>query len=142
METIKEEKKADLEQLLNSLIKKGWKPNWKEYNHIHAEYNRIMSDFWTFYRFCNYVENGSINRCLNLKLREIVSINSGLWQFVCENGMIKRQKEETLIEFYDNLRWRTEIVYDDAEYEYRLIESSLKDESELEQFLLDNIKID
>jgi hypothetical protein len=28
------------------------------------------------------------------------------------------------------------------DYEYRLIESSLKDESELEQFLLDNIKID
>lgn len=28
------------------------------------------------------------------------------------------------------------------EYEYRLIESALKDESELEQFLLDNIKID
>ena len=26
METIKEEKKADLEQLLNSLIEKGWKP--------------------------------------------------------------------------------------------------------------------
>ena len=30
METIKEEKKADLEQLLNSLIEKGWKPRGYE----------------------------------------------------------------------------------------------------------------
>ncbi|MBO7696117.1 MAG: hypothetical protein J6T10_26075 [Methanobrevibacter sp.] len=30
----------------------------------------------------------------------------------------------------------------DKYYEYRLIESALKDESELESFILDNIKID
>ena len=30
METIKEEKKADLKQLLNSLIEKGWKPFGKD----------------------------------------------------------------------------------------------------------------
>ena len=30
----------------------------------------------------------------------------------------------------------------DNRYEYRLIESSLKDESELEDFLLSNIKVD
>ena len=31
--------------------------------------------------------------------------------------------------------------YINQNYQYRLIESSLKDESELERFLLDNIKV-
>lgn len=140
METIKEEKKADLEQLLKKLLELWRKPNWKEYNHIHSEANRIMSDFWTFYRFCNYVEDGSINRCLNLKLREIVSINSGLWQFVCENGMVEDEHYcwDWYIHWDDN--WRIEIWQTD--YRYRLIESALKDESELEDFLLSNIKVE
>ena len=74
-------------------------------------------------------------------LRQLTSKESGLWQFVCENGMIKEQKEEKLIEIYDNLRWRTEMVYDDEKYQYRIIESALKDEEDLEKFLLDNIKV-
>lgn len=96
-----------------------------------------MSDFWTFYRFCNFVEDGSINRCLNLKLREIVSINSGLWQFVCENGMIKKDRFTWMIS--PDPLWEDQYNYTD--YRYRLIESALKDESELESFILDNIKV-
>ena len=126
-----------LEQLLEKLLELWRKPNWKEYNHIHAEANRIMSDFWTFYRFCNYVEDGSINRCLNLKLREIVSINSGLWQFACENKLIKPQVYAWY--FYREWMWK-EVCKED--YEFRLIESSLIDESGLESFILDNIKVD
>ena len=38
METIKEEKKADLEQLLNSLIEKGWKPFNTEEEKIYIAY--------------------------------------------------------------------------------------------------------
>jgi hypothetical protein len=124
-----------LEQLLKKLLELWRKPNWKEYNHVHAEANRIMSDFWTFYRFCNYLEDGSINICLNLKLREIVSINSGLWQFVCENRLQPTNKSGGW-DYGDWFTWWTCMAY-----EYRLIESSLKYESELEQFLLDNIKI-
>lgn len=74
-------------------------------------------------------------------LRELVSKESWLWQFVCENWMVKELKEEKLIEIYDNLRWRTETVYDDEKYEYRIIESSLIDEDELDKFLLEIIKI-
>ena len=130
-----------LEQLLKKLLELWRKPNWKEYNHIHSEANRIMSDFWTFYRFCNYVEDGSINRCLNLKLREIVSINSGLWQFVCENGMVKF-KQEMYSKCIIGKQWDANDYKTYSRLEYRLIESSLKDESELEDFLLQNIKVD
>ena len=128
-----------LEQLLKKLLELWWKPNWKEYNHIHAEANRIMSDFWTFYRFCNYVEDGSINRCLNLKLRELVSVNSLLWQFVCENGMV----EDIDCAYCKYIQNDEEKWYETKsnDYEYRLIESSLKDESELEDFLLNSISL-
>lgn len=134
----KRKEKSDLEQLLKRLLELWRKPNWKEYNHVHAEANRIMSDFWTFYRFCNYVENGSINRCLNLKLREIVSVNSGLWQFCVENELVK-------MDIWDFKRtYNFELDYIDVyqdDFQYRLIESAMKDESELEIFLLENIKL-
>ena len=133
-----------LEQLFKKLLELWWKPNWKEYNHIHAEANRIMSDFWTFYRFCNYAEDGSINRCLNLKLREIVSINSGLWQFVCENGMVRNEK--LTHNWVSQVEWGLDVdckrKTTPKDYEYRLIETSLKDECELEEFLLNSIKLD
>ena len=111
METKKEEKKADLEQLLNSLIEKGWKP--------FGNCNRFdFRDLWLYY-FAN--EDG---RWSKYPLRMLVSRESGLWQFVCENGMVDMENKRP------------------ANYQYRLIESALKDESELEDFLLNSIKLD
>lgn len=136
----KRKEKSDLEQLLKRLLELWRKPNWKEYNHVHAEANRIMSDFWTFYRFCNYVENGSINRCLNLKLREIVSVNSGLWQFCVENKFVK--EDDGHITRIINLYKSDESIVDGWwDYHYWLMICSILDESELENFLLENIKL-
>lgn len=118
----------ELERLLNILCEKWWKPRWFKLHWLSLLKNEVLL----------YLPNRV--SCYK-KLRELVSIESGLWQFCVENGMVKEQKEEKLIEIYDNLRWRTEVVYDDEQYQYRLIESSLKDESELEEFLLSNIVI-
>lgn len=74
--------------------------------------------------------------------RELVSKESWLWQFVCENGMIPKENHERV---YDVSWWeywvdcKAQII--SRELEYRLIESALKDESELEKFILDNVKI-
>ena len=125
METIKEEKKADLEQLLNSLIEKGWLPrwdkNWKNNTRITNIYFRQD-------------ENGKLPH-----IRMIVSKESNLWQFVCENGMVK--KTPTRWEYFNSDTGKIYGFYDDNST-YRLIESSLKDESELEDFLLNSIKLD
>jgi hypothetical protein len=122
-----------MEELLNKLIKKWWKPFWwdDKLSSLHKEFG-----VWKWYiRFHNWMDSELFD------LRQLTSKESWLWQFVCENGMIKEQKEEKLIEVYDNLRWRTETVYDDEKYEFRLIESALCNEDKLDQFLLDNIKI-
>lgn len=124
METIKEEKKAELEQLLNSLIEKGWKPRW----HIN-------------YKICKYndmLEKVSFNNkdyiwLWEHSLRELVSKESWLWQFVCENGM---QKERPPYNRDSDTYWFTI-----QEYQYRLIESALKDESELTELLLNSISL-
>ena len=145
METIKEEKKADLEQLLNSLIEKGWKPRWNQpeeslkkklkverYNRkpvaiVIKRPRRFIDEYYSF--------------------RELVSKESWLWQFVCENGMVDKQhwyieelkwwKADDDEEWHDNWEERYS-----TEYQFWLIESSLKDESELEDFLLNSIKVD
>lgn len=76
-------------------------------------------------------------------VRLLTSLSSWLWQFVCENGMIQKENHERV---YDVSWWeywvdcKAQII--SREPEYRLIESALKDESELESFILDNIKID
>jgi len=127
-----------MEELLNKLIEKGWKP-FGEWCHrspykrvsIHKNYNKERT----------YVLFDSNNHSHWKVLRQVVSKESWLWQFVCENRMINKHQEGKLIEIYDNSRCETEGLYDDLKYEYRLIESALKDESELEQFLLDNIKL-
>jgi hypothetical protein len=75
-----------------------------------------------------------------INLRELVSKESWLWQFVCENGMVIDEHYcwGWYIHWDDN--WRIEIWQND--YRYRIIESALKDESELENFILDNIKVE
>lgn len=141
-----------MEELLNKLIEKGWKPMWKKMTKCHRERCRLNSEFWEYWVFNHIWENWqSIDRQFCLKIREIVSKNSWLWQFVCENGMINvwwyvngwcyhndyDEYDEWDWEYYDEELKR----FYDKNYEYRLIESALKDEDELEQFLLSNIVI-
>lgn len=128
-----------LEQLLNMLIQKGWKPRWEDKIHscrYYEEEKKFKADYTIAW----------IPQVLYRSLTELCSKSSWLWQFVCENGMIKHDQytNTTRIQEYEDERdsetYRTK--YDEWSYLFRLIESSLKDESELEDFLLSNIKVD
>ena len=118
-----------LEQLLNSLVDAWWKPRWllNEIEYIHA-----FDDVNQWWR----VEISYGDHWYYKSLRQIASRESNLWQFVCENGMIELWRKEK--------KWLTpeRLRVFDWEYQYRLIESALKDESELEDFLLNSIKLD
>ena len=144
-----------MEELLNKLIEKGWIPfgiygNWdldwericiEEQDEYTNEYRLkvywINVDYVEFNWLCD--ENKHFSD--RFSLREIVSKWSWLWQFVCENGMVDKKSEryyKCFITPYEDAN-DYEVLSD---LEYRLIESSLKDESELEDFLLQNIKIE
>ena len=132
-----------LEQLLNMLIQKGWKPFWD--NAIKFDYDWMKTRYWYWaityrYRDCyiddywDEVEYEEWRRQFNN--RELVSKESGLWQFVCENGMAVKKRQWTNRQW-----WEPENCFNYEDYRYRLIESALKDESELESFILDSIKV-
>ena len=123
-----------LEQLLNSLIEKGWEPfgitctdfikgtglEWIP-SYCFNPHPHMWFPWWT-------------RKYHRPSLRQIVSKESWLWQFVCENGL--NNTALGLRSFWVK-KW-----YKYLDYQYRLIEASLKDESELEDFLLNSIKID
>jgi len=150
----------ELEQLFNSLIKKGRVPfgiygNWdleweriyiEEQDEYTNEYRHkvylINVDYVEFNWLC-YEDKHFSDR---FSLREITSKWSWLWQFVCENGMVKITEENSLCNwlFWEKIYYdetHTEKLYKNDNYQYRLIESVLKDEPELEQLLLNNIKV-
>lgn len=141
-----------MEKLLNKLIEKGWKPFGREPKKHWWIYcmETDMYEFWIKF----YVDD--LNWIWEFfsyetSIRNVVSKESGLWQFVCENGMIWRWDRITKrkkVKDTDSRSWEEVIYYsviwsyNETDYQYRLIETALLDEKDIEQFLLDNIKID
>ena len=118
----------ELEKLLNSLIQRGWRP-WGKYDKILnvSKYNgwlmRLVqsNDAWMY-----------------VHIRSIVSLESGLWQFVCENDMVYSSS------FIEWQKWGKQWVVLglwSVWHKYRLLESALIPEEELGKFLVDNIRI-
>ena len=113
-----------LEQLLIKLIEKGWRienPN--------ARISDVKYMYWLRELRIVY-ETDRRDAVRQYPIRFLVSKESNLWQFVCENGMVEHRNY-----------WVDTEIWQDEQYKYRLIESALKDESELEDFLLQNIKV-
>ncbi len=118
----------ELETLLNSLvdmgllIEGGLRCLWVNGNNVHF-YN---PEVWK-------------TKKITKSLRWLVSLESGLWQFVCENGLCKG-------DIYERIKGDLQILgagesyQSDRDYQYRLLESALVPEEELGQFLIENIK--
>ena len=126
----------ELENLLTSLVQRGRKPWGIEWvDRIFCAYSKPM--------LVGYDNTGKPIWPLNPRsLRELVSLESGLWQFVCDNKLYK----ET------NKSWQSWGVYVNSvnvvEFcscslpQFRLLESALIPEEELGKFLVDNIKVE
>lgn len=114
----------ELETLLNKLIGRWWKP-WE-----------IDSDEIYIY---SVRENRIIFECPHLikSYKDLVSLEGGLWQFVCDNKLYNRTYN-----FRENVRktWYN-IWWFSHNFQYWILESALIPEEELEAFLIDNIKI-
>jgi hypothetical protein len=126
-----------MEELLNKLIEKGWT---KKAHHLYGLPNkpfvRYVKDSTHWVEFYYYEWRDNEAKLVKIySLRDIVSKESWLWQFVCENDLlnIKKEKKRITPEHLRVFNW---------EYQYRLIESALCDEDKLESFILGNIKID
>lgn len=118
----------ELEKLLNKLIEKGRDP-FGNYRDIITRYKYDERFFEFNHEWDNMVS-----------IRELVSKESWLWQFVYENNLIKTKGKKIKIstEDFDGYKGFFILYW----YEYWLAMSALCNEENLEKFLLDNIKVD
>jgi hypothetical protein len=145
-----------LEELLNKLIEKGWKPFNVDCAWTNVEVINKIKYYWYIPEHSKIIFKTETHwHVFDCNIRDLVSKWSWLWQFVCENGMVDRHKYDSKtyevrienwikrreiwpeweVSINNSWRWRWSA-------EYRLIESALTDEDRLEEFLLNNIKID
>ena len=136
--------KADLEQLLNSLIEKGFRPFWKKADHcLGCRYNNDWAGMSGMYKYVGFWWWDGVIADRKVPLRSLVSKSSWLWQFVCERWMVKHEVYEDIQSWEHTTAEHSDFWYTSWDnYEFYIIESSLKDESELEEFLLNSIKLD
>ena len=120
-------KMKELETLLNSLIKRGWMPFWKEANYVEIR-NKVI----TISRE-DFFEDGS-----EASLRDIVSLESGIWQFVCQNKLLSDKVD--LQDYIEDSFWFRRCPRD-SNWSYRLMRVAFVGEEDLEKFLIDNIKL-
>ena len=72
----------ELENLFNSLIQRGWKPaNFPGKSEI-----KISEDGDVVL----YMNAEDVTLAVKVKLRNLISLESGLWQFVCKNKLHKK----------------------------------------------------
>lgn len=125
----------ELETLLNSLIKRGWRP-FENSNLNHCNSDGKFIYFYTI-RIPNRLTASLVYESLAVPLRLITTIESGLWKFVCENKLHKKTDN-----FWENVsKTSTNIWWFPHNHQYRLLESALIPEEELVKFLVDNIRI-
>lgn len=128
----------ELEILLNKLIEKWWKPWGKESQKIIIRSSRIF-----IYNSEWYINPEGKH------IRELVSLESWLWNFVCDEELIKYKTSEIIIKRYikqliTRKEWdviEADVVCLDLDPEYRVLESALMSEEDLPRFLIDNIII-
>ena len=117
----------ELENLLTSLIQRGRKP-WGL---------RYFAEVMVFKTYIDFITKKWASSPTSL--RELVSLESGLWQFVCGNKLYKQPNEkfrESVSKVWLNIWWFAH------NHQYRLLESALIPEEELAKFLVDNIKVE
>lgn len=130
----------ELETLLTSLVHEGWKPwgiEWDDIDLFLLDMKRKNIHIW-YMDYSNPEEEVYDQEFKTF--RELVSLESGLWQFVVENRLYKpiNCKYEVYLDYkrdrYDTLN--------QSDTNYRLLESALVPEEELSKFLIDNIKVE
>lgn len=123
-----------MEELLRKLIEKGWKPFGDEKIHsfeiiyVTWKVRNIVAKRWRW----------QVNK--HYSIRELVSKESWLWQFVCENKLENSKERKQWTDLDED--GREYVKYSTKIYEYWFIESALCDEDKLEEFLLKSIKVD
>ncbi len=120
----------ELEKLLNSLIQRGWKPAGfpgESEIKISEDQDVVL-----------YMNTEDVTLAVKVKLRNLVSLESGLWQFVCQNKLLSDKVD--MQDYVEDSYWFRRCPFD-TNWMYRIMQSALYSEKDLPQFLVENIII-
>lgn len=120
----------ELENLLNSLIKRGRKPWGRIIEKIRPWGDRQI--------FLDYSSEDTTNREYYKNYRELVSMESWFWQFVCQNKLLSDKVD--LQDYIEDSFWFRRCPRD-SNWSYRLMRVAFIAEEDLAQFLVENIII-
>ena len=120
----------ELEKLLNSLIQRGWKPAGfpgESEIKISEDQDVVL-----------YMNTEDVTLAVKVKLRNLVSLESGLWQFVCQNKLLSDKVD--LQDYIEDSFWFRRCPRD-SNWSYRLMRVAFVAEEDLAKFLIENIKV-
>ena len=120
----------DLEELLNGLIDLGWKPRGIELTKIEID------EEWPIFYWMEDNWDGWYCPSDNT-LNDLCSLDSWLWQFVCEKWLYKELKKGYIQDIF--FKRKKEYQFLEVSHEYRLMLSSIQPDKE--KFLLSNIDL-
>ena len=121
----------ELEKLLNSLIQRGWKPAGfpgESEIKISEDQDVVL-----------YMNTEDVTLAVKVKLRNLVSLESGLWQFVCQNKLLSDKVD--LQDYIEDSFWFRRCPRD-SNWSYRLMRVAFVAEEDLAKFLIENIKVE
>lgn len=118
----------ELETLLKSLVHRGRKPCGEEIFDLNIE-DGVISMF----------PEDFFSDSIKLNLRSIVSLESGLWQFVCSQKLFSDKVD--MKDYIENSYWFQDKPYDKDGF-YWVMRCARLEEEELGKFLVDNIKVE
>lgn len=131
----------ELENLLNKLIEKWWKPWGIDSENIELfNLNIDRKNIHIWYMDYDTPEEEKYEQEFKT-FRELVSIESWLWDFVAKNKLYDDTEFNKIVDYMWEECDRQRPEYRINDQSYRLVKSALIPEEELAQFLVDNIKV-
>lgn len=129
----------ELERLLIDIIDKGWNPWGIDRDTIvYLELDIKNMNIHIRYTILDEQDESSFSAIKSI--RDLVSLESWLWSFLCDNKLIKQNSNQRILNPIHWPEWADcGWSIQSNEMQFRLIQSSLISENELAEFLIKNI---
>lgn len=128
----------ELENLLLSILERGWSPfgiDWDTIAYLGLDIKKM--NIHLRYTFIDE-EGDEVSLPFVKSIRDLVSLESGFWQFVCKNKLISDKVD--MQDYIEDSYWFRRCPFD-TNWVFRIIQSSIHSEEHLAKFLVDNIKL-
>lgn len=130
----------ELERLLIDIIEKGWNPwgiDWDTIVYLELDIKKM--NIHIRYTIIDE-QRDEVSLSVVKSIRDLVSLKSWLWSFLCDNKLIKQNSNQRVLNPIHWPEWADcEWSIQSNKMQFRLMQSALIKENELAEFLIKNI---